>query len=133
MNPQPEPSTPYTETVKEDITVMLHNREPVTHLAAYMYGLLEETSVRDEVRAEGVAAITAALLDYRKTVLRAERMLNDLQVGDAVVIRECPLGRHVGVTGTVTARDDLWLRVQIEGGAFCEPSQVEVALPVSDA
>jgi hypothetical protein len=46
-------------------------------------------------------------------------------VGDAVVIRGCPLGRHVGVTGTVTARDGLWVRVAVGDGGFCEPDSVE--------
>lgn len=48
------------------------------------------------------------------------------RVGDVVVIQECPLGsHHVGATGTVTARDGLWLRVRTEDGSFCEPERVE--------
>lgn len=50
--------------------------------------------------------------------------MSDIQVGDEVVILECPLGRHVGALGTVTARDGAWVRVQTRFGAFCEPHRV---------
>lgn len=55
--------------------------------------------------------------------------VGDVHVGDVVVIRGCPLGRHVGVTGTVTARDGLWVRVAVGDGGFCEPDSVERLAP----
>lgn len=118
--------TEYAQAIQRDVLAMLDTDERLTYLAAYLLGVVNGTVDDSDLRTNVMTVIIDTLVEYRRDVV--ERKISDgPQDGDSVMIRECPVGRHVGAAGTVTARDGNWLRVKIEGGSFCEPSQVLVA------
>lgn len=128
----------YYASVCPDVERILAGPIAAESLAAYVYGLFgrDGTPVSVGATAAAGAAVLDTLFKHRAAQVDAERDAPPAadgwvrtefgpHVGDVVRIGGCPLGRHVGVTGTVTARDGLWVRVAVGDGGFCEPDSVE--------